>query len=230
MWGSLIFTTPLQRVIYNHRCDKWAAQVVLDGRSYKDPLYVPNTALFVTAGDSRPLFTYDLDQTESSWARFHFRKFESPEETLEPQYIPVVRDIVYDFVNLKVNGTCGTDATPCLSGSFDMEGLMMDLTFNLTASGPQVHSRARSAERQWTWNGGHPATIYKTVKDDGSLGDTLLQTTVTRANDCTRLKTCLAGSKIEGAGGVFGPDVLLPLGIMLAKQGAYGVACTTPSS
>ena len=229
MFGSLIFTIPLQRVAYNHRCDSWAAQVVLDGRGYKDPLYIANTALFLTAGNSRPLFSFDLDWPDKSSVRFRLRKFESPEESIEPQYTPVLREIVYDLVNVRVNGTCGTDATPCLSGNFELDRLMMDLKFNLTTDSPEVHSRAQSSDRSWTWTDGHPAVIYKTLFDDGSLGDAVLQTTVTRVNDCTRLKVCLAGSKAEGSGGVFGPDVLAPLGILLAKQSRYAWFCTKPT-
>ena len=227
-FGSIIFTTPLRQVAYNHRCDSWAAQVVLDRRGHKDPLSLPNKALFVTAGESRPLFSFELDQPEASLARFYLRKFESPEETIEPQYIPALREIVYDFTNLRVNGTCGTDATPCLSGNFEMDRLMMDLKFNVTADSPEVHSRAQSSDKSWTWTDEHPALIYKTLFDNEGLGDAVLRTTVTRAGDCTRLKVCLAGSKVEGSGGVFGPDVLAPLGILLAKQSQYALSCTKP--
>jgi len=227
-FGSIIFITPIRQMAYNHRCDSWAAQVVLDGRGYKDPLSLPSTALFVTAGDSRPLFSFDLDQPQEGWARFYLRKFESPEETIESQYIPALREIVYDFVNLRLNGTCGTNATPCLSGKFELDRLIMDLQFNLTTNSPEVHSRAQSSDRSWSWPDEHPTLNYKTLFDDDSPGDEVLQTTVTRAGDCTRLKTCLAGSRAEGSGGVFGPDVLAPLGILLAKQSQYALSCTKP--
>ena len=227
-FGSLILIPPLREVAYNHRCDSWSAQVVLDGRGYKDPHTVLDTALFLTGGDSRPLFSFDLDRPQEGWARFYLRKFESPEETIESQYIPALREIVYDFVNLRLNGTCGTDATPCLSGNFELDRLTMDLKFNLTAGTPEVHSRAQSNDQSWVWTDGHPAVIYKTLDNDGSLSDTMLQTTLTSKDDCTKLKTCLERSKAEGSGGVFGPDVLAPLGILLAKQSRYAWLCTKP--
>ncbi|KAH7107296.1 hypothetical protein BKA62DRAFT_667478 [Auriculariales sp. MPI-PUGE-AT-0066] len=209
MWGCLIFIAPAQRQEYYHACDTWPLQVVLDGRGYKDPLYVPNSAVFMTAKTNLPLFTFDMEQTEPSFAHFHLRKFDVDENSIDATLKPAIRSITYDFVNLRINGTCVDDA-PCLSGSFSTDRLAVDLQYNLTAGAAVTHSRAQSQDIHWS--------------------DKVLETATTKYTDCTQLKTCLAGNKLEGGGGPVGPDVMVALGLMVAKQASYSIACTTPSS
>ncbi|KAH7107294.1 hypothetical protein BKA62DRAFT_128459 [Auriculariales sp. MPI-PUGE-AT-0066] len=229
-FGPLIILPPVQRRAFAHECDSWAAQVVLDGRSYKDPGYVANTAIFTTSQDTSPLFSFDLIQTDPSFASFHFRQFDALESAMDSTLVPVVRSITYDLVKQSFNGTCaisdGSD-TPCLNGSFDLVDFALNLNYTLPGRS-NVESRSRSELPGWKVYGGLPTFTLRSLGLDGMLGEPVLKTATTAAGDCTRLKVCLASSPDTNANGPVGPDTLVPLGLMLASHANYSLECTKP--
>lgn len=232
MFGGLIVLGPVQRHTYNHRCDDFRLEVVLDGAGYRDPRYVPDLAQF-SLGRARggaPLFSYDLDQIDVDVWTFAFRAFDAPEESIPPAFMPALRSIAYNFVDFSVNGTCATPGgndTLCVTGTFDPGNFMsFDLFANTT--GTRVHAPSRIADREWAFRDDAPSLILRTVEGDGTLGDTIMRTAVTKKGDCTKLKICVDGDSEDDASAV-GASVLVPLGLILARQGDYAIHCTTPS-
>ncbi|KAH7107288.1 hypothetical protein BKA62DRAFT_128297 [Auriculariales sp. MPI-PUGE-AT-0066] len=157
-FGAKIILPPVQRRAFFHDCDSWAAQVVLDARGYRDPGSVVNTAIFTTSRDNSPLFSFDLVQNDSSFANFHFRKFDASESTLNSSLVPVVRSISYDFVKHSVNGTCvtpdGSNDT-CLNGSFNLVNFSLDLNYTLPGRS-HLESRSKSEQSNWKVGDGLP--------------------------------------------------------------------------
>ena len=221
-FGPLIVGPPIQAHTYDHMCDNSGAQVVLDGRSFKEPPFVASAAKFYPSGSTRQLFSFELQQTNLSHAVLQFRAFNTDASTLPSQLVPALRTISYDFDRRRVSGVCDGVAGSCLEGTFDPNRLAMDLTFNVT--GTVVHSRSQSQYDRWVWDQDLPSLILRAVADDGTLGDKVLETAVLKVKDCTSLKVCINGS----GGGPVGPEVLAPLGIMLSKQATYSYICTTP--
>lgn len=231
-FGGLIVLSPVQNNAWHHRCDDFRVQVVLDGRSYKDARYVPEVARFYTGNGAAPLFTYDLDQTDSDAWTFHFREFDAPQESLPAAFVPVLRSVTYNFIDHTVNGTCaavaGANDTLCVTGSFNPDNFMsFDLSYNIT--GTPVQAKSRTLDKQWAFSDDAPSLILRSVAADDSLGDVILKTAVTKRSDCTQLKVCVDGAAGQGDSAAVGPEVLAPLGLMLARQGDYAIECTTPS-
>ncbi|KZV99158.1 hypothetical protein EXIGLDRAFT_259623 [Exidia glandulosa HHB12029] len=230
-FGGLIVLSPVQNNAWHHRCDPFKVQVILDGRSYKDPRYTPDVARFYVGNGAAPLFTYDLDQTNSDAWTFHFRTFDAPEDSLPPAFVPVLRAVTYNFVDNTLNGTCtvsGGNDTLCMTGTFNPGNfLSFDLNYNIT--GTPVHAPSRAFDKQWAFSDDAPSLILRSVEADNSLGDVILRTAVTKRSDCTQLKVCVDGLSGQGDAAAVGPEVMAPLGLMLARQGDYGIQCTTPS-
>ncbi|KAH7107290.1 hypothetical protein BKA62DRAFT_128351 [Auriculariales sp. MPI-PUGE-AT-0066] len=233
-----IFLDAARRNVFDHKClasETWGAQVVLDGRGYKDPLYVPNSAVFTTTTNvegrrvNAPLYTYYLDQASAAYATFRLQQFDAPEASIDPALVPALRSIVYNFSSHSVNGTCvapgqNNTSSPCLSGSFSTGQFAVVTNYTLPGQST-VHARSHSGGTQWAWFNGSPSLILKSDAQE----EPLLETATTRPRDCSKLKVCLAGSKDPSAGGPVGPETLVPLGLMVAKQAAFALSCTTPS-
>jgi len=141
-FGPLIVGPPLQAHVHKHMCDKSGAQVVLDGRSFKEPPFIASAARFYPSGSSRELFTFELEQTSLASAVFRFRTFNRDATTLPSQLVPALRSISYDFDRGPLSGSSSCDGTEgsCLEGTFDLNRLAMDLTSNIT--GKVVHTRS----------------------------------------------------------------------------------------
>ncbi|EJD46138.1 hypothetical protein AURDEDRAFT_164796 [Auricularia subglabra TFB-10046 SS5] len=232
MFGGLIVLGPVQRHTYNHRCDEFRLQVVLDGAGYRDPRYVPDIAQFSLAGGrgGAPLFSYDLEQIEVDVWTFAFRTFDAPEDTIPPELVPTLRSVSYNFADSSINGTCATPGgndTLCVTGTFN-PGHHMSFDLFANTTGTRVHTPSRIVDREWAFTDDAPSLILRTVEDDGKLGDVILRTAVTKKGDCTKLKVCVDGDSDDDAGAV-GASVLVPLGLILARQGDYAIHCTTPS-
>ena len=221
-WGALIIGPPIQTRVYNHMCDHSGAQVVLDGRSFKEPPFVASAAKFYSSGSSRQLFSFELEQNSLASAVFRFRTFNTDASSLPSELVPALRSISYDFDRRRLTGTCDGMEGSCLDGTFDPDRLAMDLTSNITGS--IVHSRSQSQYDRWVWDQDLPSLILRAVGDDGTLGNKVLETAVWKVKDCTSLKVCING----GGNGPVGPEVLAPLGIMLSKQASHSYVCTTP--
>ena len=139
-FSPVIFGRALQAHAYKHMCDKSGAQVVLDGRSFKEPPFIASAARFYPSGSSRELFTFELEQTSLASAVFRFRTFNRDATTLPSQLVLALRSISYDFDRGRLSGSCDGTEGSCLEGTFDMNRLAMDLTSNIT--GKVVHTRS----------------------------------------------------------------------------------------
>ena len=218
--GTQILIPPIQRQVYNHMCDSYGAHVVLEGRGSKQPMFVANSARFYAQNSQQPLFTFDLEQTNFSSATFRFREFNVEATSLSSELVPTLQSISYDFDNRQLSGACNNMTGSCLDGSFNMDRLTVDMSYNIT--GTSVHSRTQAEHNRWVWKKSKPSLILRALTDNGALGDKILQTAVTKVNDCTSLKVCISG----GVGGLVGPDVLAPLGIIFTKHAAYSHFCS----
>jgi len=218
--GGPIISPFVRRQVYNHMCDSYGAQVVLDGRSYKQPLSVPDTAHFYTSESQQPLFTFEFEQSNLSSAVFRFRGFDTAPTTLSSELVPALQSISYDFYTRRLTGTCNNITGSCLDGTFDAGHLTVDISSNIT--GTSVRSRSQSEHKQWIWSKDEPSFILRSVADDGTLGQKILQTDIPKVRDCTLLKVCLDGSGRD----LVGPEVLAPLGIILSKQVSHSNKCS----
>ena len=221
-FGGIIVRAPIQAHAYKHMCDNSGAQVVLDGRSYKEPPFVASVTKFYQSASSRQIFTFELQQTNLSTAVLQFRSFNADATTLPSQLVPSLRSITYSFDRRQLTGSCDGVEGSCLNGTFDIDWLAMDLTSNTT--GAVIHTRSQSQHDRWLWDQDSPSLVLRAVADDGTLGDIILQTAVSKVNDCTSLKVCINGSGNEPVG----PEVLAPLGIILSKQASHSYICTMP--
>jgi hypothetical protein len=227
--------------------------VVLDAKSYNDPRYVVNVADFYSNIPSpstpTPLFTYEITNPDNgdNWL-FSLRTWNSPQEAIPLEMYPTLQSVHYNFADQSLSGNCtlkDSDATnsntstrSCMAGSFNPND---QLQFNITSAVPLNNTLSSSypgtipnattalgiGYEGWAQVAYAPAVKLQQVNEDGSLGLTVLRTTVTRRNDITELKVCVNG--VNGrAGATVQPEVLAPLGLILMRQADYALSQTQP--
>ena len=227
--------------------------VILDGKSANDASYVVNVAYFfdnTPASSPTQLFTYEITNPGDGdeWL-FSLRTWDSPQADIPVDMYPTLQHVYYDFVDDSLAGNCtlrnptnpskNTTSLPCMTGQFDPSN---HLSFDISSSVPlntTLSTEAQSVpvtntslaihDNGWDYTGEAPAVRLQEKNHDGSLGFLVLKTTVTRPNDVTELKVCVAG--LEGReGGTVSAEVLAPLGLMLLRQADYALYATSDNN
>ncbi|CAL1701572.1 unnamed protein product [Somion occarium] len=239
---------PLEQIhAWNHRCDGYPMNVVLDGKGYHGARFAPDVARFYQTGNAQSFYTYDISNSgDTDFWSFHLRTWDVDQSEIPLNMYPTLQQISYNFINNTVTGNCTIPVAPgasnttigaCVGGSLDLgEPLSFNLTsavpLNNTAnpsSTPSTTTLLRTVDKQWSFGDDAPSLILRDVNPaNNQLMDTVLRTAVTKKGDCTQLKVCLAGLPGE-QGSVVGGPVMVPLGLMLMRQADYAIACTTPS-
>ncbi|KAH7102308.1 hypothetical protein BKA62DRAFT_789703 [Auriculariales sp. MPI-PUGE-AT-0066] len=213
-FAILIFTSPVQRHEYNHACDAWPLQAVLNANRLASSSSMLSNATFCTTGrGSKPLFTYNLDRGNNT-----FYLDPTDRDALgQAGQTPFLQFISYDKqdytvthdsrtetkFNYTMTGICHND-TECLRGAYDPEAMRYDLQYDLT-----VHSTVQSQDNI-TFNSSNDADKHE---------HTILRRALKA--DCATLKVCLTRSEVADRDGAVGPDVLVPLGLILAEHAAH---------
>jgi len=214
-----------QRNAWNHRCDPYPVEVILEGRSYSSPANVMPRASFYfwQNGLRTKYYEYTLDQEDNVW-HFRFSQIE-PGITVPTQVFPSVQDISYQLANQTLSGSCATDLppnalTPCMEGSFEEEGY---LSFTINNTLIHTVTDLRAVDKFWVPSNpvdDAPGFILKEVEADNSLGQIMLRTAVTKPGQCGFLKLC-AETDV---------NLLAAVGLTLLRQNEYATVCTTPNS
>jgi len=200
--------------MWNHGCDNYPIQIILDGRAHNEPSYYPNTARFFQG--ALPAYTYDLFQSSADDWSFNLRTIDAPDLNQSAPEYPSISNITYDFRDFTVSGNCTSPpsnaTTQCISGSFNPNNF---LSFSLHDLRTNATSNLRAVDKQWAFSNDAPSFI---LKDDS--GAEVLRTDVTKYGDCTQLKICAAQDT--------GPGIIVPLALILIRQSEYAVICTSP--
>jgi len=221
---------------WDHRCDQFSVEVILDGRPYYDSIKEnPSVASFYFGQPGRRTEYYqyvmiqdDNDATGTIW-NLRLSNVTIPPD-LDPVYHPLAQELSYRYDNYSIAATCTTNTSssaitiPCMEGSFNGGGKALDLTINDTRT-PGTVTKLRALDKGvWAPDPADdaPSVLLREVQPDGSLGSIdVLRTAVTMKGKCTRLKVCLAESGI---------DLLAAVGLILRAQDKYAYVCTTPNS
>jgi len=246
-FGGWIVLPLVQKYAWQHRCDGYPMQVILDGKAYNNPRYTPDTAYFYIGNSPDPIFTYDITNPEDDhdWY-FSFRNWDTQQSSIPLDYYPTLQNIRYNFIDNTLAGNCTVPVSPgspntttidCMNGSFNPGNLLSftvnsSIPLNNTSNGttsPFTTTLLRTVDKQWAFDSDAPSLILRTVNPSTNVLEALvLRTAVTKPNDCTLLKVCVSGLQREG--GALAAEVLAPLGLMLMRQADYANYCTTPSS
>lgn len=205
--------------MWNRGCENFPIQIILYAKSYDGPSTQPNLIRYFAGHD--PLYTYDIFQSSADIWSLNIRTIDSPELTnnMSSPLYPSISNITYNFVDDTLSANCTSQNSnttiSCIHGTFTTDGL---LSFNLTDTRSNISSNLRSANKQWTFDGYAPSVVL----NDASTGQEIVATAVENSNDCTQLKVCAAKTN--------GPDISIPLGIILTRQMDYAISCTTPDN
>jgi hypothetical protein len=180
---------------WNHKCDSFEAEIIIDGRPYNAPVDEPNRATFNfwENGVRIALYEYNMmnSQNDSNIWDFRFVQVESG-VTVPSDLYPLVQDMSFEFANGTFTANCVASAgnattMPCINGSFNHYGT---LSLTTTDTRTNITSRLQTVS---TWkNAGDSAPNYilKDVQNGDSLGDTALQTAVAEPGHCSTFKVC----------------------------------------
>ncbi|KAF8217607.1 hypothetical protein K438DRAFT_4637 [Mycena galopus ATCC 62051] len=205
-----------QQQAWLHRCDSFAAEVVLNGVFYNSPDNEPAVATFYfrqSNGTLERQYDYNLTKDINDSDIWHFVLSGSQPPTQIPS-------ITYYFNNFTFVATCPGNTTQCNQGSYEGSGF---LSFSIAYSSNSTIVNLRAVDKDWDY--GHsddaPSYLLKQVQADGSLGDIVVRTAVTQPGHCTTLKLCANDADIA---------TLAPVGLTLFAQNEYSKVCTTPNS
>lgn len=219
---------------WDHRCDQFSVEVILDGRPYYDSIKEnPSVASFYFGQPGRRTEYYQYamlqDDNDPTIWNLRLNGVTIPPD-LDPVYHPLAQDLSYRFANHSIAANCTTNTSssaitiPCMEGSFSDGGKALNLTINDMRTGTVTKLRALD-KGVWAPDPADdaPSVLLREVQPDDSLGSTdVLRTAVTMKGKCTRLKVCLAGER--------GIDLLAAVGLILKAQDRYAYVCTTPNS
>jgi len=216
---------------WNHRCDQFPVEVILDGRPYYDSIKEnPSNATFYFGQPGRrtEYYKYGMTQDNNDTTIWHLRlRNVTIPPDLDPVYHPLAQDLSYRFANNSITATCTTNTSssavtvPCMEGSFNGGGKALNLTINDTRTG--VVTKLRAVDKG-VWApvpaaDDAPSVLLREVQPDDSLGSIdVLRTAVTMKGKCSKLKLCQ------------GIDLLAAVGRILKAQDDYSYVCTTPNS
>jgi hypothetical protein len=226
---SLTRRTPdTSQQAWNHRCDSFPVEVVLDGLAYKSPeSQVPLASFYFWENGVRTKYyeyTLSQDDAVSNLWRFNLRNVESH---VPVAVYPLVLSVSYQLVNDTVSAHCVTGpegaAGECMRGTFD-PGRRLTFSLSDTRLPTNKTTRLRAVDDDWLFYKGSPRFILREVPLDypNGLGDIIVQTVVTRPGLCTSLKVCLARG--------VGLETITPLGLALLKQNNPADKCTKKST
>ncbi|KAH7102304.1 hypothetical protein BKA62DRAFT_111349 [Auriculariales sp. MPI-PUGE-AT-0066] len=234
---SLILMEPVHDHIYDHACNGWQLQAVLNSQSVANgsTLRTRGTVTFYTAQRREPRFEFNLGEDYRSF----YLNQSLNNTTTHAGSIPLLQRIYYDLNNYtgtfpdyyaatedfySVRGTCYND-TLCLRGEYDPAKLRYDLYYNRTIGqhSTPIHSTVQR-EQGPEWR--HPQLIppavqFRSSNDVDQKERAILRTDLTKHGDCTKLKACLAITEIVGGEDTIGPDVLVPLGALMIAHASY---------
>jgi hypothetical protein len=210
-----------------HKCDSFAGEVVLAGRLYSAPETAAATASFFFWRNNvrTEYYQYDLFQNpddSNNWQLQLGQLFNSP-----PQTSALAQNISYELSNNTFSAICapspnanGEAAIPCLEGSFNPKGY---LSFTITDIATNATTQLEAIDSYWDFSKTNdaPNFILKEVQADGHLGSISIESAVTKPQDCSSLKVCIADDEDE---------LFVPIGLILMQQDAYSRTCTTPNS
>lgn len=203
--------------MWNRGCEGFPVQIILYPKGYNGPSTQPNLIRYFAGND--PLYTYDIFQSSADIWSLNIRTIDSPElaNNISSPLYPSISNISYNFIDNTVSANCtsqnSSTTTSCIHGTFTIDGV---LSFNLTDTRTNTTSNLRADNKQWTFDGYAPSVVL----NDGSTGQEVVATAVENSDDCTQLKVCAAKTN--------GPDISVPLGIILTRQMNYAIECTTP--
>jgi hypothetical protein len=219
----------IQQEVWDHRCDSYPAEVILDGRSYDSPDdQVPLASFYFGQPSLRTkYYEYSITQDENDRNIWHFNlSAVEPTVTIPTQTYPLVRDLSYRLTNRTLSAVCAdtpdtpSNATvPCMEGSFKDDDF---LSFTVNDTRSNTVTKLRAVDKEWAPNPADaaPSFILKEVNPDNSLGAVALRTAV--RGHRTSLKLCLARET--------GIDILAALGLTLLRQNDFSIISTTPYS
>jgi len=206
---------------WNHRCDRFSVEVILDGRPYYDSNPSVASFYFGQPGQRTEYYKYGMTQDENDTDIWHLRLTDvTIPPDLDPVHHPLAQDLSYRFANHSVAATCTTNTSssvtiPCMEGSFNDGGKALNLTINDIRTG--VVTKLRAVDKG-TWApvpaDDAPSVLLREVQPDDSLGSIdMLRTAVTMKGKCTKLKLCLATDQRI--------DLLAAVGLILKAQDDY---------
>jgi hypothetical protein len=130
----------------------------------------------------------------------------------------LISNITYNFVTYSVSGTCTSPSSnstaPCIEGSFNPGNY---LSFDFRDLRTNTSTTLQAVDKEWTFTNDAPSVLLKNTS-----GAEVIRTDVTKPGKfgCTYLKVC--------AGQDAGPQIIVPIGLILIRQMDYAIECTTP--
>ncbi|KAH7102307.1 hypothetical protein BKA62DRAFT_789695 [Auriculariales sp. MPI-PUGE-AT-0066] len=225
-FASFILMRPVHCYQYDHACDGWQFQAVLDTNELSRPpaLFSRGTATFFDTRGSGPLFTFTLAK---DYNMFYLNPSDA-DGTVHDIRTPLLKYIYYDSENYtvaddynaqpkfywRVTGTC-LNGTQCLRGTYDQSQLGFDLQHNFTNGTP-----ASSKHSTGYWQGSALRNLRSSNDADGHER-TIMRMALSKYGDRTKLKVCIAGSDVVDQKDAVGPDVLVALGKILGAHSMH---------
>jgi len=136
-------------VAWDHRCDRFSVEVILDGRPYYDSNPSVASFYFGQPGRRTEYYKYGMTQDDNDTTIWHLRltSVTIPSD-VDPVFHPLAQDLSYRFTNHSVAATCTTNTSssavtiPCMEGSFNDGGKALNLTINDMRTGLVTKLRA----------------------------------------------------------------------------------------
>jgi hypothetical protein len=213
---------------WDHRCDAYPVEVILNGLPYGSSLsQQPIASFFIRQKDGtlRKYYDFALNMELEDRQFQHFTLI-SVDPSISPDDAPTISEISYDYTNNTFSAFCGSNrvqSDSCATGSFDERG-PLSIVINDTQHDTSV--RVQTLDQVWMYPQGDDAPSFILTQVDSTASDDLgeempylLMTAVTHSVDgrCTLLKVCSQETSIE---------TLVPLGMALMRQNQYAFVCT----
>jgi hypothetical protein len=151
-----------QKAAWNHGCDNYPIQVVLDARAYDGPSYQPTIASYFQG--NTPLYAYDIFQASADEWSFNIRTIYSQDlaNNRSSSLYPSISNITYNFVDNSVSGNCTSPSSnttsTCIEGYFNPNNY---LSFNLTDLRSSSTAYIRAVDKQWAFDDDAPSVLLK---------------------------------------------------------------------
>jgi hypothetical protein len=166
-----------------------------------------------------PAYTFVIFQSSADEWQFNLRTIDSPDlaQSSSATAYPSIQRITYNFVNNTIIGDCtspssnNTTFPQCVTGSFNAGDF---LSFDLIDLRANTTTNLRAIDKEWTFNGDDAPNVLLRDQD----GVEMLKTDVTKQGDCTQLKVCAAKEA--------GPELIVPVGLLLMHQMDHATRCT----
>ncbi|TFK32695.1 hypothetical protein BDQ12DRAFT_707569 [Crucibulum laeve] len=223
-----------QQYQWMHICDKFPAEVILEGLSYASQnskasfFYYPPISNFTR--EHYFDFYLDMATNESNIRTFSYGGV-PPGSKVPRSLFPSARALTYDLNSKKISANCTiptlyttldasqTPLVPCMEGYYTENE---KLTLVIEDTRTHVVTSMQVVNKEWTFKDDAPSFVLRFINPGGEPGNIALQTAVTKRNHCDTLKICLSSD--------VGPrvDTLAALGLALLAQDQFADYCTRP--